>query len=1381
MASGGKKISGIWVPLQLDITQAEKEIRDFAKNLGELSVVATEVGQAMDKSLNPKNLNSGIMQINRSLGALRDSARAFDALRPGQAFGQALTNLEPQLEKLAKTFGGTAEQQRELYTMMANTTAIKQQVTALNQLTRVLGTTREKTLELVRARGIMVSETAANDFLGVGKMKEANTLIQALTGRFKEFGAALGVTMGVAGLVSFSKEVINSALKMENLNLAFQSIYNSAGIAETQLKFVKDTSNALGLSFTETADGAKRLFASAQGTVLEDKAESIYLAFSKMGTALKLSGQDMDGVFLAISQTISKGKVSAEELRQQLAERMPGAVTLFAKSIGITVKELDKMLQDGAVGLEHFSSFAEAVNQKYSQGALTASKGLQSEIARVSNSWFELKSSLANTDTLADIVRKLGAALRILGDNSETVATVGANMAKWIGLTAGLYGVVKAITAIKAAVEATGGAVAVATTGWGKFAAVLSGARFLPLAGIIAGIGVAIANMASESSEGEKAFEKYAGEAYRLGDAIEGAKNRFDELADSAQANRLEGLRLDLEKTRKEFDSLFAPQGGGTGDPMADAFGAKNRSSVIEDYIRDIGPKFSAVQPGVKAVLAQVDEFAKSMQAELADALKQNETANLAGFFYDNAGLDDGLDKMDAAIEQAKQKFAEFREALEKSGASAEQLKKFDTLTQVLLASAGAAQKSAQALKGNVEVVNELDKMADAADNARGAIIKLTNSSDAAKFDKVSGEMNTLVGHLITISKYSIQSGNDLAEFNAQTASFAQTLSGSAEDTARFNARVAEGEEVLRKAKDSQEQLEQAMLLVGSQAQKSGMDINTLAQIFEQAAKNAGFTTEEIARLQAQLRQGFELAAAKKLEDEIISVQTKIKTVRATTAQSMAINALSKYFENAADASNLATAIMTGDQAKVREALEKSGKKVEELEKLYQGYMKLGQEQDAARSSGRSRSGGAGSSRTVTALQLEKKEMSELAKAADEVIKKTSQLGNFDGGKALEFSKSFAADLQKINHILEIGTGTEAEKARLATLIVAWEEAAKKQKEYLKNLDELKRMQDRANALSGGGGSNLFGKQRDMSYESDEVRKGAAADVRAKEADLLNSQDKAYKDGLISAEEYENNRINIHQQANDAIAVQDGNFLKIFEQSLDARLEKLKDWKEEIAETFLEFVDDAAGALADFVISGAQDFESLEKAFSDMVQSMLKDLTALFLKMAIFGTLKKVFENTSFGDSFGKLFGSAKGNVFSGISKYSNQVVTTPTIFSGQHLTAFARGGNIMGEAGPEAVIPLIRTPSGHLGVRAESDGNDAPDFSPQIQQAINVNVVNNAGAEVETQQTTDNQGNVDIDIMINKSVAKALSSPGSAPFRSMQSTWGGTPSLVQR
>ena len=69
-------------------------------------------------------------------------------------------------------------------------------------------------------------------------------------------------------------------------------------------------------------------------------------------------------------------------------------------------------------------------------------------------------------------------------------------------------------------------------------------------------------------------------------------------------------------------------------------------------------------------------------------------------------------------------------------------------------------------------------------------------------------------------------------------------------------------------------------------------------------------------------------------------------------------------------------------------------------------------------------------------------------------------------------------------------------------------------------------------------------------------------------------------------------------------------------------------------------------------------------------------------------------------------FANAQGGVYSSpsLSAYSNQIVTSPTLFK------FATGAGLMGEAGPEGILPLTKTSKG-LGVHAlgvSSGGNNA-------------------------------------------------------------------------
>lgn len=91
---------------------------------------------------------------------------------------------------------------------------------------------------------------------------------------------------------------------------------------------------------------------------------------------------------------------------------------------------------------------------------------------------------------------------------------------------------------------------------------------------------------------------------------------------------------------------------------------------------------------------------------------------------------------------------------------------------------------------------------------------------------------------------------------------------------------------------------------------------------------------------------------------------------------------------------------------------------------------------------------------------------------------------------------------------------------------------------------------------------------------------------------------------------------------------------------------------------------------------------------------------------------------------------NANGNVYSGGNiipfrdggAFTNSIVDSPTLFP------FAEGTGLMGEAGPEAIMPLTRTATGELGVRAEGG-------------AVNVYIQNNTGAEVTTQETNGPNG----------------------------------------
>lgn len=123
-------------------------------------------------------------------------------------------------------------------------------------------------------------------------------------------------------------------------------------------------------------------------------------------------------------------------------------------------------------------------------------------------------------------------------------------------------------------------------------------------------------------------------------------------------------------------------------------------------------------------------------------------------------------------------------------------------------------------------------------------------------------------------------------------------------------------------------------------------------------------------------------------------------------------------------------------------------------------------------------------------------------------------------------------------------------------------------------------------------------------------------------------------------------------------------------------------------------LDNMSSMMADFVTTGKLNF-------GDFAQSIVNDITKMIFKMMIFNVLKSGLTGTAFGDMMGlKAEPNAKGNTYEspGLSLHRNSIVKSPTLFP------FAKGGvpgmGLMGEAGPEAIMPLTRGRDGSLGVR---------------------------------------------------------------------------------
>jgi len=217
-----------------------------------------------------------------------------------------------------------------------------------------------------------------------------------------------------------------------------------------------------------------------------------------------------------------------------------------------------------------------------------------------------------------------------------------------------------------------------------------------------------------------------------------------------------------------------------------------------------------------------------------------------------------------------------------------------------------------------------------------------------------------------------------------------------------------------------------------------------------------------------------------------------------------------------------------------------------------------------------------------------------------------------------------------------------------------------------------------------------------------------------------------------------------------------------------------------------------ADAIVDFAKTGKLSFKSM---IDSMIEGLIRyelQQQALLAYKAVGGAtgIMNFLANLAFGGSSPASTGSsapvpggpggiyptyggkaAKGAVYDGgilqFAKggmFTNSVVTEPTLFK------FARGTGLMGEAGPEAIMPLRRDSDGNLGVMAKPQGNN-----------VEVVVNNYSGEKAEARETVDSRGNRKIEVVVGEMVASEVGRKNSPMQQAITGNFMTRPSITRR
>lgn len=211
----------------------------------------------------------------------------------------------------------------------------------------------------------------------------------------------LGVT--AAGFFSLRaggqlvKETSEIQLKLEALDIQLKSF--SGDQYTKNVEAIDNVVKGLNLPLIQATEGFTRFNSSATLAGLEaDATRQMFTGLSMASRVFQLDAQKFDRATTAIEQMLSKGRVSAEELRQQLGEHIPGAFALAAKSMNMSQEQLNKALEKGAVDSKVFvRNFGATMVEEYAGRIPAAMESTQAHIDGLNNKLIMHKAQIGDS------------------------------------------------------------------------------------------------------------------------------------------------------------------------------------------------------------------------------------------------------------------------------------------------------------------------------------------------------------------------------------------------------------------------------------------------------------------------------------------------------------------------------------------------------------------------------------------------------------------------------------------------------------------------------------------------------------------------------------------------------------------------------------------------------------------------------------------------------------------------------------------------------------------------------------------------------------------------------------------------------------------------
>lgn len=267
-----------------------------------------------------------------------------------------------------------------------------------------------RTVATAQQRELTVTEQLARAYRNLyGEKRTSLSLSQRLRGEVLSMVAAYG---GLYGVINLLGGVVKAYQQVEaaqaRLNVAFDG---DTGVVAAEMDFLRRNAERLGVEFGSLAGEYSKFAIATKNTAIEgEAARRLFIQIAEAARVNRSSMEEMQGVFTAVTQIVSKGAVQMEELRQQLGDRLPGALQLMADGLGVTTAELIKMMEQGEVTADALVPFGNELEKRFGPQLAESLKSTAAEMGRLQNASFQAMKTFGEAgfiDAFTNLMRDL--------------------------------------------------------------------------------------------------------------------------------------------------------------------------------------------------------------------------------------------------------------------------------------------------------------------------------------------------------------------------------------------------------------------------------------------------------------------------------------------------------------------------------------------------------------------------------------------------------------------------------------------------------------------------------------------------------------------------------------------------------------------------------------------------------------------------------------------------------------------------------------------------------------------------------------------------------------------------------------------------------------